>query len=41
MERADAAGLRSGNVSTAEITDATPAVMMSHVGPVLPQGRAR
>ena len=31
MEQAKAAGMRTGNVSTAEITDATPAAMMSHV----------
>jgi alkaline phosphatase len=31
MEQAKAAGLRTGNVSTAEITDATPAAMFSHV----------
>ncbi len=31
MEQAKAAGMRTGNVSTAEITDATPAGMMSHV----------
>jgi alkaline phosphatase len=30
MERASAAGLRTGNVSTAEVTDATPAAQMSH-----------
>ncbi len=30
MEQARAAGLRTGNVSTAEVTDATPAAMMSH-----------
>ena len=30
MEGASQAGLRTGNVSTAEITDATPAAMMSH-----------
>ena len=30
MERAHAAGLRTGNVSTAEVTDATPAGMYSH-----------
>jgi alkaline phosphatase len=30
MEQASAAGLRTGNVSTAEITDATPAAQMSH-----------
>ena len=31
MEQAKKAGMRTGNVSTAEITDATPAGMMSHV----------
>ncbi len=31
MELAKQAGLRTGNVSTAEITDATPASQMSHV----------
>ena len=31
MEQAKAAGLRTGDVSTAEITDATPAGMVSHV----------
>ncbi|MBC7374240.1 MAG: alkaline phosphatase, partial [Frankiales bacterium] len=31
MEQAKTAGMRTGNVSTAEITDATPAAMMSHV----------
>lgn len=31
MELAKARGMRTGNVSTAEITDATPAVMFSHV----------
>ena len=31
IDRAEAAGLRTGNVSTAEITDATPAGPMSHV----------
>ncbi len=31
MEQAKAAGLRTGNVSTSEITDATPAGMFSHV----------
>ena len=31
MEQAKQAGLRTGNVSTAEITDATPAGMFSHV----------
>ena len=30
MEQAKSAGLRTGNVSTAEITDATPAAMFSH-----------
>lgn len=30
MEQAHAAGLATGNVSTAEITDATPAAMFSH-----------
>lgn len=30
MEQAKAAGLRTGNVTTSEVTDATPAVMMSH-----------
>ena len=30
MEQAKRAGMRTGNVSTAEITDATPAGMMSH-----------
>lgn len=30
MEQAKGAGMRTGNVSTAEITDATPAVMVSH-----------
>ena len=31
MEQAKAAGMRTGNVSTAEVTDATPAAMMAHV----------
>ena len=31
MEQAKQRGMRTGNVSTAEITDATPAVMFSHV----------
>ena len=31
MEQAKKAGMRTGNVSTAEVTDATPAGMMSHV----------
>jgi alkaline phosphatase len=31
LERAQKAGMRTGNVSTAEITDATPAVLDSHV----------
>ena len=31
MEYAKEAGLRTGNVSTAEITDATPASQASHV----------
>ena len=31
MEQAKKAGMRTGNVSTAEVTDATPAAMMSHV----------
>ena len=31
MEQAKQAGMRTGNVSTAEVTDATPAAMMSHV----------
>jgi alkaline phosphatase len=31
LERAQDAGLRTGDVSTAEITDATPAVLASHV----------
>ncbi len=30
MEQAKSAGLRTGNVSTAEVTDATPAAMYSH-----------
>ena len=30
MELAKKAGMRTGNVSTAEITDATPAGQMSH-----------
>ena len=30
MEQAKAAGLRTGNVSTAEVTDATPAAAMAH-----------
>ena len=30
MEKAKAAGMRTGNVSTAEVTDATPAGMYSH-----------
>ena len=30
MEQAHRVGMRTGNVSTAEITDATPAAMMSH-----------
>lgn len=31
MEQAQEAGMRTGNVSTAEITDATPAAMVAHV----------
>lgn len=31
LERAQRAGYRTGNVSTAELTDATPAAQMSHV----------
>jgi alkaline phosphatase len=31
LERAQRAGMRTGDVSTAEITDATPAVMGSHI----------
>lgn len=31
MEQTKAAGMRTGNVSTAEVTDATPAAMMAHV----------
>jgi alkaline phosphatase len=31
LERAQRAGMRTGNVSTAEITDATPAVLDSHI----------
>lgn len=31
MEQAKASGLRTGNVTTSEITDATPAAMFSHV----------
>src|SRR5262245_36170541 len=31
LELAEQSGYRTGNVSTAEITDATPAVLMSHV----------
>ena len=31
LERAQKAGKRTGNVSTAEITDATPAVLNSHI----------
>jgi alkaline phosphatase/streptomycin-6-phosphatase len=31
LERAKAAGFKTGNVSTAELTDATPAVLASHV----------
>jgi alkaline phosphatase len=31
LERAQDAGLRTGDVSTAEITDATPAVLASHI----------
>src|SRR3954447_4219425 len=31
LERAQKAGMRTGNVSTAEITDATPAVLDSHM----------
>ena len=31
MEQAKAAGLRTGNVTTSEVTDATPAGMFSHV----------
>src|SRR5262245_36696763 len=31
LERAQKAGMRTGNVSTAEITDATPAVLDSHI----------
>jgi alkaline phosphatase len=38
MEEAKAAGLRTGNVSTAEITDATPAAMFSHVSARACQG---
>ena len=38
MEQAKRAGLRTGNVSTAEITDATPAGMVSHVSARACQG---
>ncbi len=38
MERAKAAGFRTGNVSTAEITDATPAAQFSHVSARACQG---
>lgn len=31
LELAEARGMRTGNVTTADITDATPAVMMAHV----------
>lgn len=31
MELADLAGMRTGNVTTSEVTDATPAAMFSHV----------
>lgn len=38
MEEAKAAGLRTGDVSTAEITDATPAAMVAHVSQRACQG---
>ena len=38
MEEAKAAGMRTGNVSTAEITDATPAAMFAHVSARACQG---
>jgi alkaline phosphatase len=38
MEQAKGAGMRTGNVSTAEITDATPAGMFSHVSQRACQG---
>lgn len=38
MEQAKKAGLRTGNVSTAEITDATPAAPMAHVSQRACQG---
>ena len=38
MEEAKSAGLRTGNVSTAEITDATPAAMFSHASARACQG---
>ncbi len=38
LEEAKKAGMRTGNVSTAEITDATPAVLFSHVAARACQG---
>jgi alkaline phosphatase len=40
LENAQAAGYRTGNVSTAELTDATPAVLDSHVSARACQGPA-
>jgi len=40
LELAQRAGLRTGNVSTAEITDATPAVLAAHVNERACQGPA-
>jgi alkaline phosphatase len=40
LELAQRAGLKVGNVSTAELTDATPAVLMSHVNSRVCQGPA-
>ena len=39
MELAKQAGYRTGNVSTAEITDATPAAQVSHVLPAAARAR--
>src|SRR5262249_10838791 len=40
LELAQRAGLKVGNVTTAELTDATPAVLMSHVNSRVCQGPA-
>jgi alkaline phosphatase len=40
LELAQRAGLKVGNVSTAELTDATPAVLMSHINSRVCQGPA-